>query len=257
MKPLKADQQLPVSLSYSVVLQALKSKSSPRRRRGVDVSTERGLTERSGEVFLLDILSHRTSAITISRLPSPTACKLRAFIDSPYSVVLRFQHNDRPDHLALPHHREVGWRPYTLLRSKAVLKILGVLLLCGGLADCGSSAANLTGSWQFTFKSSANGNTYTGTASITQGGFVNSLGSGTEHVVTGTVNFANAPCATAAPLSGTISGLNVILTVTEATESVSLTGNVNTAFTAMSGTYAAPLGGCTAGDFGSWAASKS
>jgi hypothetical protein len=63
MKPLKADQQLSVALSYSVALQALKPKSSPRRRRGLDASNDRGLTERSAEVFLLDILSHRMSAI--------------------------------------------------------------------------------------------------------------------------------------------------------------------------------------------------
>jgi hypothetical protein len=138
-----------------------------------------------------------------------------------------------------------------------MMKMLGVLLLCGCLAGCGSSSSNLSGTWQFTFKSLANGSTYTGTASITQGGFVNSLGSGIERTVTGTVNFANAPCATAAPLSGTITALNVILTVTEASEYVSLTGSVNTPFTAMSGSYSASLGGCTAGDFGSWAASKS
>ena len=64
MKPLKGDQQLrSVSLLYSVALQALKPKSSPRRRRGLDAGTDRGLTESSGEVFFLDILSHRMSAI--------------------------------------------------------------------------------------------------------------------------------------------------------------------------------------------------
>src|SRR5439155_7855884 len=63
MKPLKGDQQLrSVSLSYSVALQALKPNPSPRRR-GLDASTDRGLTERSGEVFSLDILSHRMSVI--------------------------------------------------------------------------------------------------------------------------------------------------------------------------------------------------
>src|ERR1700736_2814340 len=66
MKPLKADQQLrSVSLAYSVALQASKPKSSPRRRRGLDASTDRGLTERSGEVFVLDILSHRMSVIAM------------------------------------------------------------------------------------------------------------------------------------------------------------------------------------------------
>jgi len=64
MKPLKEDLQLRfVSLSYSVALQALEPKSSPRRRRGLDASTDRGLPESSGEVFLLDIPSHRMSVM--------------------------------------------------------------------------------------------------------------------------------------------------------------------------------------------------
>ncbi|MGB2602659.1 MAG: hypothetical protein WBC78_03635 [Candidatus Sulfotelmatobacter sp.] len=140
-----------------------------------------------------------------------------------------------------------------------MIKMLGVLLLCGCLVGCGSSSANLTGNWQFTLKSSANGNTYTGMASITQSSSpVDSSGAGSlERMVTGTMNFANDPCATAAPLSGTISGSNVILTATEDGQLVSLTGSVNAAFTAMSGSYSASLGGCTNGDFGSWAASKS
>jgi hypothetical protein len=137
-----------------------------------------------------------------------------------------------------------------------VIKMLGVLLLCGCLAGCGSSAPNLTGNWQFTVKSSAYGNTYTGTASITQGGPVDSSGSGVERMVTGTMNFANDPCATAAPLTGTISGSNVILTATEGSQLLLLTGSVNAAFTAMSGNYTFSYGGCTSGDFGSWAASK-
>jgi hypothetical protein len=77
-------------------------------------------------------------------------------------------------------------------------------------------------------------------------------------MVTGTINFANNPCATSAPLSGTINGSNVILTATEGGQPVSLTGSVNAASTAMSGNYTAPAGGgCTGGDFGSWAANKS
>jgi len=138
-----------------------------------------------------------------------------------------------------------------------VIKMIGVLLLCGCLAGCSSSTPNLTGNWQFALKSSANGNTYTGTASITQGGLVGSQGSGQERTITGTLNFANNPCAMAAPLSGTITGSNVILTATESGQSVSLTGSVNAGFTAMSGNYSGPNGGCTGGDFGSWAASKS
>jgi hypothetical protein len=65
MKPLRADRQLrSQSLPCSVALQALKRKSSPGSKTGpLDASTDRGLKERSGEVFLLDILSHRMSEI--------------------------------------------------------------------------------------------------------------------------------------------------------------------------------------------------
>ncbi len=142
---------------------------------------------------------------------------------------------------------------------KAVIKI-GLLLLCECLAACGSSSAtNLTATWHFTFKSSANGYTYAGTASLTQSSApVTSQGAGgLERMVSGTMSFTNNPCASTAAISGTISGSNVILTATESGQPVSLTGNVNSAFTAMSGDYTAPGGGCTAGDFGSWAASRS
>ena len=54
---------------------AVEPKPSPRRRRGLDASTVRGLTESSGEVFSLDILSHRMS---VNRLVSPTV-KLRGY----------------------------------------------------------------------------------------------------------------------------------------------------------------------------------
>jgi hypothetical protein len=56
MKRRKGDQQLrSVSLSYSVALQVLEPKSSPLRRRTWMQTPNRGLTERRGEVFLLDI----------------------------------------------------------------------------------------------------------------------------------------------------------------------------------------------------------
>jgi hypothetical protein len=85
MKPLKEDLQLRfVSLSYSVALQALEPKSSPRRRRGLDASTDRGLPESSGEVFLLDIPSHRMSAMGIFRQQSfSDRRQLHGFIDLP------------------------------------------------------------------------------------------------------------------------------------------------------------------------------
>jgi len=96
MKPLQGNPQLrSVSLAYSVALQALKPKSSPLRRRGLDASTDRGLTERSGEVFSLDILSHRMSATQSSAsiaersLPvSSTKSSLRSFTRTGTSTTL-------------------------------------------------------------------------------------------------------------------------------------------------------------------------
>jgi len=77
MKPLKGDLQLRfVSLSYSVALQALEPKSSPWGRRGLDASTDRGLPESSGEVFLLDILSHRMSVMGMFRQLSESGIDL-------------------------------------------------------------------------------------------------------------------------------------------------------------------------------------
>jgi len=146
------------------------------------------------------------------------------------------------------------------LWRNAVIKMLEALLLCGCLVGCGSSsAANLNGSWHFTLKSSADGNTYNGTASITQSKQpVNTTGAGSlEHMLTGVLKFTANPCATAAPMSGTITVSSVILTITEDGQPVSLTGSANATFTAMSGSYTAPFGGCTGGDFGSWTASKS
>ena len=64
MKPLKEDQQLrSLSRSHSVARQALKPKSSHEEEGAwmqAPISRSHG---RSGEVFLLDILSHRMSGI--------------------------------------------------------------------------------------------------------------------------------------------------------------------------------------------------
>ena len=67
MKPLKEDQQLrSVSLS-SVALQALDQNPLHEEEGAWMQAPNRGLTERSGEVFLLDILSHRMSAMAMLR----------------------------------------------------------------------------------------------------------------------------------------------------------------------------------------------
>src|SRR5580698_3651946 len=51
----------------------VRTEASPRRRRAWMQVTAQGLTERSGEVFFLDILSHRMSAIDSMTMSAPVA----------------------------------------------------------------------------------------------------------------------------------------------------------------------------------------
>jgi len=58
MKPLTGERQLQsLSLSYSVTLQALKPKSSPRSRTGLDASTNRASRREWRSVFAWHPLS--------------------------------------------------------------------------------------------------------------------------------------------------------------------------------------------------------
>ena len=72
MKPLKEDQQLrSLSRSHSVARQAFKHKSSHEEEGAwmqAPISRSHG---RSGEVFLLDILSHRMSVIDSMTMSAP------------------------------------------------------------------------------------------------------------------------------------------------------------------------------------------
>jgi hypothetical protein len=63
MKPFKPDQRLrSVSQSHSGALLPFKTKILSAKKNGAWMQApNRGLTERSGEAFLLDILSHRMS----------------------------------------------------------------------------------------------------------------------------------------------------------------------------------------------------
>jgi hypothetical protein len=73
MKSLKGDQQLrSVSLSYCVALQALKPKSL-HEEEGAWMQAPIEVSRRGvGEVFSLDILSHRMSVIDSMTMSAPT-----------------------------------------------------------------------------------------------------------------------------------------------------------------------------------------
>ena len=53
------------------------TKSLSMKEEGLDASTDQGLTERSEEVFLLDILSHRMSEIGMFRQLCPPNIDVR------------------------------------------------------------------------------------------------------------------------------------------------------------------------------------
>jgi hypothetical protein len=123
------------------------------------------------------------------------------------------------------------------------------VLLCG----CGGSGGNgntgtgpLGGNWQMTANSQASGSTFTGIGPIQQNG----------NSISGTMSLSGSPCATSAALSGSISGTTLTLQLNLSGQQVNLTGTVNSADTSISGNYAAPSGGCTNGDFGTWSATK-
>jgi len=124
---------------------------------------------------------------------------------------------------------------------------LSILLLT--LLGCGNSSLTslqtVNGTWNLELTSSAtDGTSYTGSAKLGQVG----------NAVTGTVTFTHAPCATSGSVSGTVDGSNVSFRITEGSQEITLIGTINTVYSSMSGTYAAPPGGCLNGDYGSWAA---
>jgi hypothetical protein len=132
-----------------------------------------------------------------------------------------------------------------------VKKTLGIMLLCVCLAGCGSSnnsgsPRSLAGDWQFTGHSTPFDITDTGSVILQQSG----------NTFSGIVTLSGTPCATEAALSGSISGTTVTFQLVEGDQAVNFTGTSNSAGTSMSGSYTAPSGGCTNGDYGTWSGTK-
>lgn len=128
------------------------------------------------------------------------------------------------------------------------MKLSAIAVAVLFLAGCGSSShPNMTGNWTFVVTSTAFGGSGTGVVALTQSG----------SSISGTLNFSGGtPCAASPSLTGTVSGTNLSLQLNENGQTVSLTGTANSSFSAASGDYTAPAGGCTNGDFGTWTATK-
>ena len=69
----------------------VRTKILSTKKKGLDASTDRGLTERSGEVFLLDILSHRMSDMGIYRQSWSVLCAAAAAICSLFPLPCSFR----------------------------------------------------------------------------------------------------------------------------------------------------------------------
>jgi hypothetical protein len=93
-----------------------------------------------------------------------------------------------------------------------------------------SSSANFTGIWQFTGNSTTFASTFTGTGSLQQNG--NSLA--------GQINLSGSPCATTAPLSGTVNSTSLTFQLQEGSQTVSFTGSANSSVSSVSGNYTRP-----------------
>ena len=143
----------------------------------------------------------------------------------------------------------IGLFPTSWIRQMRRVHGAGLSILLLTLLGCGSSSLpsmqTVDGTWNFELTSSAiGGSSYTGSAKLNQVG----------NTVKGTVTFTHAPCATSAPLVGTVNGLDVSFQITEGKQVVTLIGTINTVYSSMSGSYTTPPGGCLNGDHGSWAA---
>lgn len=127
---------------------------------------------------------------------------------------------------------------------------LGVLLVvlsaCGGGGNSSTAPVNMAGNWQFTGNSTTFGYTFTASGQVNQ----------TKSSISGTLSLSGSPCARTADFSGTLNGTSLSATLNESGQNVSFTGTVSADGNSLSGTYAAPSGGCTNGDTGTWSGSR-
>ena len=134
------------------------------------------------------------------------------------------------------------------MRNRAsilILASLGALSSCGGGSGTGngsggSSVINVAGNWQFTANSTPFDSTYTATGQVNQNG----------SSLSGNLTVSDDPCAQTANFSGTINGTNLSGTLDENGQIVTMMGTVSADGNSGTGTYAAPAGGCTNGDYG-------
>jgi hypothetical protein len=129
-------------------------------------------------------------------------------------------------------------------KAAASTFLLLVLAGCGGGGS--TPQLNIAGNWQLTATSSKFGDQYEASGTFAQNG----------SQLSGSLDITGDPCASVAAFSGTLQGdpLNVMLD--ENTQEVTYMGTVTSDGNSASGSYTAPAGGCTNGDTGTWAGTR-
>jgi hypothetical protein len=104
----------------------------------------------------------------------------------------------------------------------------------------------LSGYWTFAAQSSVYAFESEASGQLTQSG----------NNISGQLSLSGTPCASSAALSGTVSGNSLSMTLNENGQLVTFSGSVSSDSNSASGTYVAPPGGCTNGDYGTWSGVK-
>jgi hypothetical protein len=124
----------------------------------------------------------------------------------------------------------------------ASFAMLFASFVCAGMAQ----TPNVSGNWQITARSSIYKIQTSSAGQITQ--------TGTS--VYAQFNITGSPCSSFGAGNGTITGLQFNLTLNEAYQLVQFSGVTSSDGSSASGTYSAPLTGCTNGDRGTWSGTR-
>jgi hypothetical protein len=162
--------------------------------------------------------------------------------------------------LARPHLEptpiRTGGRPPQVfsLRGMALFLLLALLGLgaieegCGVTASSSTSTSaptvqiNMAGNWSISTTSAKFGIQRSLTGTIAQNG----------STIFGSLNISGSPCAQVGSLSGSLNANMITASLIMNGQSVTLTGTVTADANSASGSYSAPVGGCTNGETGTW-----
>jgi hypothetical protein len=106
---------------------------------------------------------------------------------------------------------------------------------------------NIAGNWTFSSMSSKFVAQRTFTGTVVQ----------TGSNISGSLNISGSPCAQTGNLTGTLNANSITASLNENDQAISLSGTVSSDGNSASGTYSAPVGGCTNGDAGTWSGTRS